>query len=50
MTRDLACQLRYLGVIPQVGCIQYGFQIEDRDKKLRLVVLEIESGVFQKKN
>jgi hypothetical protein len=49
MTRDLACQLRYLGVIPQAGCIQYGFQIEDSDKKLRLVVLEIEDGVFQKK-
>jgi hypothetical protein len=49
MTRDLVCQLRYLGVIPQAGCIQYGFQIEDSDKKLRLVVLEIEAHVFQKK-
>ena len=49
MARDLACQLRYLGVIPQAGCIQYGFRIEDKDKKFRLVVLEIEAGVFQKK-
>jgi hypothetical protein len=49
MARDLACQLRYLGVIPQAECIQYGFQIEDGEKKLRLVVLEIGADVFQKK-
>ena len=39
--------LRYIGVIPQTGCLEYGFQIEDKDKDPRLVVLMIESGFFQ---
>ena len=48
MARDLAHQLRYLGVIPQMGHTEYGFRIEDKDKSVRLVVLEIESGVFER--
>lgn len=39
--------LRYIGVIPQTGCLEYGFQIEDKDKDPRLVVLMIESGFFK---
>jgi hypothetical protein len=41
-------KLRYIGVIPQEGCLEYGFQIEDKDKDPRLVVLMIESGFFKK--
>ena len=50
MARDLAYQLRYLGVIPQVGYTEYGFRIEDKDKNFRLVVLEIEACFFQQKD
>jgi hypothetical protein len=48
MSRDLVSQLRYLGVRPQDGHIEYGFQIEDNDKNIRLVVLMIEGAVFAK--
>jgi hypothetical protein len=41
-------QLRYIGVIPQTECLEYGFQIEDKDKDPRLIVLTIESGFFKK--
>ncbi len=41
-------QLRYLGVIPQAGHREYGFRIEDKDKSVRLVVLEIDAGVFDR--
>jgi hypothetical protein len=47
MARDLAHQLRYLGAIPQVGHVEYGFKIEDKDKNTRVVVLEIEAGYFR---
>jgi hypothetical protein len=40
--------LRYIGVIPQTECLEYGFQIEDKDKDPRLVVMMIESGFFKK--
>jgi len=48
MAKNLAHQLRYLGVIPQTGHVEYGFRIEDKDKNVRLVVLEIEVGVFSR--
>jgi len=50
MARDLAQQLRYLGVIPQDGHIDYGFRIEGSDKNIRLVVLEIEAGFFARRD
>jgi hypothetical protein len=40
-------KLRYIGVIPQTGCLEYGFRIEDKDKDPRLVVMMIESGFFK---
>ena len=40
--------LRYIGVIPQSECVEYGFRIEDKDKDPRLIVLMIESGFFKK--
>jgi hypothetical protein len=40
--------LRYIGVIPGAECLEYGFQIEDKDKDPRLVVLMIESGFFKR--
>jgi len=49
MSRESLHQLRYLGVIPQEGRIQYGFRIEDKNKNVRLVILEIESGFFSGK-
>ncbi len=48
MARDLVNQLRYLGLIPQMGHIEYGFRIEDKDKNVRLVILEIEAGFFKR--
>ncbi len=50
MARDLMHQLRYLGVIPQDGHSDYGFRVEDEDKNVRLVVLEIEAGFFTRKD
>jgi len=43
-----ATYLRYIGVISQVDCLEYGFRIEDKDQEPRLVVLVIESGLFKK--
>jgi hypothetical protein len=43
-------QLRYLGVLPQPECLEYGFQIDDKDKAPRLVVLMIETGFFKQHN
>jgi len=40
--------LRYIGVIPQTECLEYGFRIEDKDKEPRLVVLMIESAFFKR--
>ncbi len=41
-------QLRYLGVLPQPECREYGFQINDKDKAPRLFVWTIELGFFKK--
>ncbi len=49
MAKSFIHHLRYLGVIPQTGRRDYGFRIEDEDKNVRVVVLEIESGVFERK-
>jgi hypothetical protein len=40
--------LRYLGVIPQTEYVEYGFQVEDKNKDPRLIVMMIESGFFKK--
>jgi hypothetical protein len=48
MARELVQQLRYLGVIPQAGYIEYGFRIEGKDKIVRQVVLTIEDAFFQR--
>ena len=48
MAKDLVLQLKYLGVNPQPGYVEYGFRIEDKDKNFRQVVLTIESGMFAK--
>ena len=48
MPKDLVLQLRYLGVIPQVGYIEYGFRIEEKDKTVRQVVMTIEDAFFQR--
>jgi hypothetical protein len=47
MAMNNTMNLRYIGVIPQTGCLEYGFQIEDKDKDPRLVILMIESGLFK---
>src|SRR3974390_1120464 len=49
MAKSLVQHLRYLGVIPQTGRRDYGFRIEDEDKRVRVVVLEIETGVFERR-
>jgi hypothetical protein len=41
-------QLRYLGVIPQAGYIEYGFRVTENDKSVRQVVLTIEDAFFQR--
>jgi len=39
-------QLRYLGTIPKPEHAEYGFQIENPDKTVRLFVLTIANSVF----
>jgi len=48
MSKDLVLQLRYLGVMPQVGFVEYGFRIENKDKSVRQVILTIEDDLFRK--
>jgi hypothetical protein len=48
MLKDIVCQLRYLGVIPQAGYIEYGFRVTEKDKSVRQVVLTIEDAFFQR--
>jgi hypothetical protein len=45
---DLVLKLRYLGSIPQVGFIEYGFRITEKDKTLRQIILTIEDAFFQR--
>jgi hypothetical protein len=46
---SLVMQLRYIGVIPQRGYREYGFQIGDREAGNRIVVLTIDDEIFQKR-
>jgi len=48
MSKDLVLQLRYLGVIPQVGFVEYGFRIENKDKSVQQVILTIADDFFLK--
>jgi len=48
MVMNDATHLRFIGVIPQTECLEYGFRIEDKDKEPRLVVMVIESDFFKK--
>jgi hypothetical protein len=50
MSKDLVLQLRYLGVLPKIGFVEYGFRIENKDKSARLVVLTIADDFFLKKD
>ena len=50
MLNQLVLQLRYLGVIPQAGHIEYGFRVTEKDKSFRQVVLTIEDAFFQRKD
>ena len=47
MFKELVLQLRYLGVIPQSGFVEYGFRIEDKDKNARQVILTITDALFR---
>jgi hypothetical protein len=47
MLKDLVLKLKYLGVMPQPGYLEYGFRIENEDKTYRLVILTIEDTFFQ---
>jgi hypothetical protein len=47
MLKDLVLKLKFLGVIPQAGYVEYGFRIEAGDKSFRLVVLTIEDAFFR---
>jgi len=48
MAAHLISQLRYLGVIPQTEYVEYGFEIEEKDKDPRLIVLMIDPALFKK--
>jgi hypothetical protein len=48
MLNQLVMQLRYLGVIPQTGYIEYGFRVTEKDKSVRQVVLTIDDAFFQR--
>jgi hypothetical protein len=48
MSKDSVLQLKYLGLFPQAGFIEYGFRIENRDKSARQIVLTIADDFFLK--
>ncbi|MGD0099719.1 MAG: hypothetical protein ABSC60_05185 [Acidobacteriota bacterium] len=48
MAMNNTTHLRYIGVIPQTECLEYGFRIEDKDKDPRLVVMMIEAEFFKR--
>jgi hypothetical protein len=48
MSKDLVLQLKYLGLMPQIGFVEYGFAIENKDKSVRQVVLTIANDFFLK--
>jgi 5-hydroxyisourate hydrolase-like protein (transthyretin family) len=48
MLKDLVLRLRYIGVMPQVGYVEYGFRIENKDKGFQQIVLTIEDHFFRK--
>jgi len=48
MAMNSTVYLRYIGVIPQTECLEYGFRIEDKDKDPRVVVMMIESDFFKR--
>jgi len=48
MLKDIVCQLKYLGVLPQAGYIEYGFRVTEKDKSFRQVVLTIEDAFFRR--
>jgi hypothetical protein len=48
MVLNNTMHLRFIGVIPQSDCLEYGFHIEDKDKEPRLIVMMIESEFFKK--
>ena len=43
MLNNLVLRLKFLGVFPQPGYIEYGFHIENEDKSHRRVVLTIQN-------
>lgn len=47
MLKELVLKLKYLGVIPRIGYVEYGFRIETEDKSFRLVVLTIKDSFFR---
>ena len=42
-------RVRYLGVIPQTGHREYGFNVEGEDKSVRQIILTIDDLVFSGK-
>jgi hypothetical protein len=48
MQNKLVSHLRYLGVMPQAGYIEYGFRIAEKDKSDRQVVLTIDDAFFRR--
>ena len=48
MLKELAMQLKYLGVIPQAGYTEYGFRVTEKDKSFRQVVLTIQDDFFRR--
>ena len=47
MTKDLVLKLKFLGVIPRTGYLEYGFRIEAEDRSFRIVVLTIDDAFFR---
>lgn len=41
--------MRYLGVIPRQELSEFGFQIENPDKTVRLLILTIANSIFREK-
>jgi hypothetical protein len=47
MLKDLVLKLKFLGVIPRSGYVEYSFRIEDSAESFRLVVLTIKDAYFR---
>jgi len=47
MNKNLVLKLRYVGMLARIGHREYGFHVEDKDRRVRQVILTIDNTVFR---